>query len=181
MPFRPPRPASRVPGALALASLFSFGLPSPATCMERAVYFGANMGAGPEANRLGTHVETVLHERDRPGGGRWTVSLEAGLSRWTSPDEGRGTAWQLSGVPFVRIRGERFYGEFGIGASLFSRRSLGRQQLGSSFQFCDHIGAGYQWPDGRRIGIRISHFSNGRIARPNDGLDLLQVVYSHAR
>jgi Lipid A 3-O-deacylase (PagL). len=167
-------------GALRLASLLVLGLPTPVLCTDRPTALGADVGFGPDANRLGAHVENLLYERDRPRGGRWTVSIEAGLSRWTTPDEGRKSVWQLSGVPFVRIWGSRLYGEVGIGASLFSDISIGGQQLGSNFQFCDHIGAGYEWPGGRRIGIRISHFSNGRIAKPNDGLDLVQVIYTQA-
>jgi len=84
----------------------------------------------------------------------------------------------MSAVPFVRFWRGRFYGEFGIGASFFSERSVGTQELGSSFQFCDHLGAGYEWSDTQRLGIRLSHFSNARIASPNDGLDLIQIVYT---
>lgn len=151
-----------------------------AASSESAGGWGTNLGFGPDADRFGAHVERALMERESSAGHRWTVALEMGLSQWQAKKDGRKRAWQVSGVPFVRLWRGQLYGEFGIGASFFSERSVGSQQLGSSFQFCDHLGLGYQWSGKHRLGVRLSHFSNARIASPNDGLDLVQVVYTRS-
>ncbi|HEY0505868.1 MAG TPA: acyloxyacyl hydrolase [Lysobacter sp.] len=153
---------------------------APATATER-LFAGANVGFGPDADRLGVHADFPLLDRPLREGRRWTVSIEGGISYWDSSRPGpHQRAWQLSGVPFVRLHNRRgLYVELGIGASVFTERTLGTQELGSSFQFCDHLGAGVEWDGARhRLGLRLSHFSNGRIADPNDGLDLWQIAYT---
>jgi len=170
-------PALRV--RLVLALLVAIA-PLGGDCRDGDLAVGYDMGIGPDAARAGARLESVLFVREKSPAARWTVSLEAGLSHWSATGRGRGAAWQVSAVPFVRFWKERFYAEFGIGIGFFSHSSLGRQDLGSSFQFCDHIGFGYGLEQDRRLGFRLSHFSNARLARPNDGLDLVQMVYTRA-
>lgn len=165
--------------ALLLTAVISSLFAQPAAAsLETRMGFGTNVGVGPDADRFGAHWEQGLLDRTSWAGNRWTMSLETGVSQWSTTEAGRQRAWQLSSVPFIRIWRGRAYGEFGIGASFFSERSVGTQGLGSSFQFCDHLGAGYELGSSQRVGIRLSHFSNARIASPNDGLDLVQVIYT---
>ena len=174
----PPR-RPRLLYVLPLSTALLVHSPAQGTQTEVRNGLGANIGFGPDAERLGVHWDAALLDRPRQHGRRWTISVETGLSRWRTSDNGRQHAWQLSGVPFVRLWGRNgAFAELGIGASVFSERSLGHQQLGSSFQFCNHLGAGFQWNEMHRIGVRLSHFSNGRIADPNDGLDIWQLTYT---
>lgn len=175
------RPPSRLLRRALGCTAIAIGLcPACAASSEGQALFGTNLGFGPDADRFGAHLERGVVDRASRTGHRWTFAVEMGLSKWTTSKDGRKSAWQMSAVPFVRLWRGRFYGEFGIGASVFSVRSVGTQELGSSFQFCDHLGAGYEWSGTQRLGIRLSHFSNARIASPNDGLDLIQIVYTRA-
>jgi len=69
-----------------------------------------------------------------------------------------------------------FYGEAGIGVSLFSHvyRNTDRQ-LSTAFEFADHIGAGYVFANKWDVGVRLQHYSNGSIKQPNGGVNLALV------
>lgn len=174
-------PRRRCARALPLPVLLCVAYCLSAAASERRLGGGVNLGFGPDADRLGMHVDVGLLDRPLQYGKRWTVSIEGGLSFWDASRPGQhGHAWQLSGVPFVRLYGRSgWYVEGGIGASVFSEQSLGTQELGSAFQFCNHLGGGMEWGAHHRLGLRLSHFSNGRIADPNDGLDIWQLAYTH--
>jgi lipid A 3-O-deacylase len=72
---------------------------------------------------------------------------------------------------------DNFFVEAGVGATLFSRTTFANKNISTAFQFGDHIGAGFLLNKNNRIGVRISHFSNASIKRPNPGLDLVQLTY----
>ncbi len=75
--------------------------------------------------------------------------------------------------------GERFYIEAGIGATVLNHASFADKDLGSAFQFGDHIGLGFLVTPQSRLGLRYSHFSNAGIKTPNPGLDVTQVTYTY--
>lgn len=69
-----------------------------------------------------------------------------------------------------------FYGEAGIGASVFSSVYTNtHRQLSTAFEFADHIGVGYVLPNKWDIGVRLQHYSNGGIKHPNGGVNLALV------
>lgn len=173
-------PRRRCIPALIPMTLLSMLCCLPVQAAGRTLGAGANLGFGSDADRVGVHGDFGLLDRPLSHGRRWTVSIDAGLSLWNASRPGpHQSAWQLSGVPFVRWYARSgFYVEGGIGASVFSEQSLGTQQLGSLFQFCNHLGAGVEWRSRHRVGLRLSHFSNGRIADPNNGLDIWQLAYT---
>ncbi|NTV12233.1 MAG: acyloxyacyl hydrolase [Zoogloea sp.] len=71
----------------------------------------------------------------------------------------------------------RPYFEVGAGGNLFSQVHLGGKQFSSAFQFGEHLGIGMISPDQHWLaGVRYAHYSNANIQRPNDGLDLYQVL-----
>lgn len=72
------------------------------------------------------------------------------------------------------------YGEIGIGANLLSGYyDNNRRQLGTRFQFSDHLGVGYVFANKLDVSFRFQHFSNGSIKQPNDGVNfsILRVSY----
>jgi lipid A 3-O-deacylase len=81
---------------------------------------------------------------------------------------------------YQRNDGHGWYGEVGIGLHLLSDdyNNNGRE-LSTHFQFGDHIGAGYVFPQGLEIGLGYQHFSNGSIKKPNDGVNftVLRLAY----
>ncbi len=63
-----------------------------------------------------------------------------------------------------------FYVEGGIGASFFSEvYNNNDNKMSTSFQFADHIGVGYVFNNNFDLGLRLQHYSNAGIKKPNDG------------
>ncbi len=60
--------------------------------------------------------------------------------------------------------------EAGIGASFFSENyNNNGNKMGTSFEFADHIGVGYVFNNNFDLGLRVQHYSNAGISKPNDG------------
>lgn len=83
----------------------------------------------------------------------------------------------LGMTPVFRFQNDNlkgFYLEGGIGAHLLSDLyDNNGHTLSTSFQFGDHLGAGYVFPGGLDLALKIQHFSNGGIKRPNSGANFL--------
>ena len=73
------------------------------------------------------------------------------------------------------------YFEIGIGASWLSDTTISGRQLSTHFQFEDKLGLGLRFGEQQQydIGLRATHYSNGSIKRPNNGVNmvLLSVGY----
>lgn len=118
-------------------------------------------------------------------GGLWELSL----SRWSYPTmDGRSEAWlgQVGVVPTFRYRpaegSSPWFIEFGIGASLTTTvYETQRKRFSTSFNFADHIGIGRNFGDSGRheLSLRVEHFSNASIKRPNPGENFAQLRYSY--
>lgn len=73
-----------------------------------------------------------------------------------------------------------FYAEAGIGANYLSELyDNNDQQLSTRFQFGDHLGIGYVFQNNMDIGLKIQHFSNGSIKKPNDGVNFAVIRVSY--
>lgn len=73
-----------------------------------------------------------------------------------------------------------FYAEAGIGAHLLSELyDNDNRKLSTRFQFGDHIGIGYVFANKLDVGLKIQHFSNGSIKKPNSGVDFAVVRIRH--
>ncbi len=48
-------------------------------------------------------------------------------------------------------------------------------KLSTAFQFGDHLGAGYVFNNGWELGMKLQHFSNGGIKKPNSGVNFITV------
>jgi lipid A 3-O-deacylase len=73
------------------------------------------------------------------------------------------------------------YLEIGIAASLLSDTEISGRRLSTHFQFEDKAGVGLRFGEQQQydMGIRVIHYSNGSIKRPNNGVNmvLLSVGY----
>ena len=77
---------------------------------------------------------------------------------------------------FERTDKKGWYGEGGIGVSLFSELyDNDSNRLSTHFQFADHIGAGYVFDNKWELGAKIQHYSNGGYKKPNSGVNWFAV------
>jgi len=117
-------------------------------------------------------------------GGYWDLSI----AHW------RGTRFQnvpgqtqhintLGITPVFRLQNDSLrglYAEAGIGAHILSALyDNNGKRLSTRFQFGDHIGVGYVFADGLDLALKIQHFSNGGIKKPNNGVNFAIVRVSY--
>lgn len=131
---------------------------------------------------------------ESPGGrflddGFVSLYWEVSLGRW-SAEQVYGTrhaSWvtQLGVTPVLRwtfgTESARWFVEGGIGANLLLPVYRSRdKRFSTSFNFGDHLGVGIQFGEGDRqeVMLRVQHFSNGGIKRPNPGENFLQLRYA---
>ena len=150
----------------------------------------AQAGAGDRTSSLSVGLQWTWGSEWRIGrelvlSRRW----ELGLGRWRAEFSGDGSSWawttQLSAVPALRLsREERrgLYAEVGIGPSLLLPiyRSSDRR-FTTKLNFQDHVAAGFVWGDQgtHDLGLRFDHYSNGGIRKPNPGVELASIRYTH--
>ena len=119
----------------------------------------------------------------------WTLGaywdLQAG--RWRGPlRRGQllaGNQWDIAITPVFRLeRAERSalvpYAEAAIGFHMISDLRINfRRSFSTHFQYGDHVGAGVRFGGRHRwdAGLRLQHLSNGGIAKPNPGINFLQL------
>lgn len=117
-------------------------------------------------------------------GGYWDLTL----ARWHG-DRFKlvpGATQNLTAIgitPVFRFQSDSlkgFYGEAGIGAHLLSELyDNNGHQLSTAFQFGDHLGIGYVFQNKLDLGLKILHFSNGSIKKPNDGVNFMAIRLSY--
>ncbi len=87
-------------------------------------------------------------------------------------------------TPVFRLQNDNLKGlylEGGIGAHLLSELyNNNNRKLSTSFQFGDHLGFGYVFPNNLDLGVKVQHFSNGSIKKPNHGVNfaVIRLTYS---
>ena len=123
------------------------------------------------------------------GGGRVTGYWEASVSEWSYlAADARRTAWlgQVGLIPVFRYRpaggASPWFFEAGVGLTLTtSLYETDRKRFSTSFNFGDHIAMGRNF--GQRneheLSLRLQHFSNGGIKRPNPGENFFQLRYAY--
>lgn len=144
---------------------------------------GLSWGAGDHYQRfsLGYETPSFWNYDFSDGWGRLDAVGEFAVGYWHADgSRSPGTMWQFSATPFLRWwANDSFFVEVGIGANVFSRTRFADKTISTAFQFGDHIGVGYQINERSRLGLRFSHYSNASIKRPNPGLNILQLNYTH--
>jgi lipid A 3-O-deacylase len=119
-----------------------------------------------------------------PVTGYWEVSF----GRWSSQAEPKGhaSAWitQLGVTPVLRwcpgLASEGWFVEAGIGANLLAPIYRSRnKRFSTAFNFGDHLGLGWRsaGPQQQEFVLRVQHFSNAGIKRPNPGENFIQLRY----
>lgn len=53
---------------------------------------------------------------------------------------------------------------------------MGTRTFSTHFQFSEHLGLGVEFAEKWFGGWQFSHYSNAEIEKPNDGIDLHQIV-----
>lgn len=172
--FRLMRP-SCLPALVAL----SVSLPAAAQIHTAAL----EVGAGNQVQLLRASVQ---QKRGKPmwqsNGTHLAVHVDYSFAYWraTSYRNMRGAHQHIADVgitPVLRFQRDDargWYVEGGIGAHLLSQRYDNRhKQLSTHFQFGDHLGVGYVFHNGWDATVKVQHFSNGGIKRPNSGENFL--------
>ena len=81
---------------------------------------------------------------------------------------------------FEKVSGKGTYVEAGVGAHLLSHLyDNGGRRLSTRFQFGDHIAVGYVFDNGLDLKLKLQHFSNGSIKKPNDGVNFAAISASY--
>lgn len=87
--------------------------------------------------------------------------------------------WDVGFTPVFRFQNDNkkgIYYEAGIGVHLLSSlyKNDGKE-LSTAFQFGDHIGIGYVMQNNWEVALKLQHFSNASIKRPNGGANFLEL------
>ena len=111
--------------------------------------------------------------------GHLTGYWDAGYTYWQGDDTATNHSISFAPVFVYEFAGQNVkpYLEAGIGVAAFSSTRLESNDLGSSFQFEDRIGAGLRFAGGHEVGIRAMHYSNAGIKQPNDGVEAYSLHY----
>lgn len=135
--------------------------------------------------RAGAHVRLgPLWGRDFADTWHAAVHPEFEVSRFrvVGAESRRDPLDEIGGIALLRLTrgtgGVQPYGELGFGGALLSRRQLGEKVFSTAFQFSEHAGLGLEFGGRFAAGWRISHYSNGGVKKPNNGLNFHQVVLS---
>lgn len=111
--------------------------------------------------------------------GRLTGYWDAGYTYWEGDESSTNHSLSLAPVFVYEFSGNAVkpYLEAGIGVAAFENTEVENNDLGSSFQFEDRIGAGLRFAGGHEIGIRAIHYSNAGLKQPNNGIESYAVHY----
>lgn len=161
---------------VAVASLFAI---QPAFAFDSV---SAELGVGSHVKMLRLGVQSKWDSQwwrsnGTHIGGYWDTTLQYWRGTRFQNVPGRTQGITAIGItPVFRWQkdsGEGLYAEAGIGAHLLSDLydNDGRQ-LSTRFQFGDHLAIGYV-KDALDVKLKIQHFSNGSIKKPNDGVNFL--------
>jgi lipid A 3-O-deacylase len=122
-------------------------------------------------------------------GGYWDLTLAEwhGTRFRHQPGATPGATQNITDVgitPVFRLQrnsGTGPYIEAGVGAHLLSDQyNNNGRRLSGNFQFGDHVGVGYIFANRVDIGVKIQHFSNAGIRKPNDGVNFAVARVSYA-
>lgn len=160
-----------VAGALLAVQVHAEGM----TVMVQAGYSGESEMAG-----LGLRLSPFW--TTRWGGFNVAAHPEFQINRHHErhSEPGSDALWQAGGTAMLRAvygeHGMRPYVELGLGLNYLNRTELGSNEYSTRFQFGEHLGAGIETRNGWFGGWRFSHYSNGGLRSPNNGLNAHQVV-----
>jgi lipid A 3-O-deacylase len=111
-------------------------------------------------------------------GGYWDLTLaQWRSSRYRNQPGSKHNLTAIGITPVFRHQKDSlrdFYAEGGIGIyHLFDLYDNNGHQLSTNFEFGSHIGIGYVFQNNLDLGLKIQHFSNGSIKKPNGGVNFI--------
>lgn len=154
-----------------------------------AVYVEGGQSLHGSGNSQMAGIGVMLPWAPNPSwqGGARSFYWDLFASQWRGPYEGeRRSISQIGAIATWRYRfdggASPWFVEAGIGASVMDRlyRTDGRS-FSTTFQFTEAIGAGYSFgTDGRHeLSLRLQHFSNAGIKKPNPGENFVRLRYAY--
>ena len=168
--------------AARFASLFFLATLAAAPAAQASTGTSIELGVGDDGARMARITARWDWNKYWSVSDNWIASgfWEASLGRWSSDGAGSAELWDLGFTPVFRLRSgvSRFYFEGGIGGHFLSKTRINNgRALGSSFQFGDHVGFGWNFgdKDHYELGYRFQHLSNADLADPNDGINFHQI------
>ncbi len=174
-----------LPGVVAAAD----GLDQPAHRTLRPDRLTLLYGAASDARATSIGLQWDLPWRHAWGRrGVLTAHAEFALGHWRADaagDRASAVSTQVGITPVLRYTFDGAAGWFveaGVGANVIAPvyRSKDRR-FSTAFNFGDHLGAG--WRSAARPGwewaVRVQHFSNAGIARPNPGENFIQLQVAY--
>lgn len=166
---------------LALGGLsLGLALPAQAQSPELVVKYGQASSNDYQRSGIGLRFDPLWSAT--PGTLQITLRPELELSQLHYSGNGSGPTQVSEGgaIGMLRIQhageGIRPYAEVGLGLALFSNDRIGQRDLSSHGQFSEHIGVGLDFDQHWSLGLMYSHYSNGGLKQPNNGIDLQQIV-----
>lgn len=177
MPFRP------APLLLCIATV-SAALLGPARAAGLAPT-GIYVEAGKAEETIAGGVGLVWQLRERETRyGRWSAYVDVGLSRW-HPGSGERDVTRVGITPVMRVAQRDcanacLFAELGIGVNAISPRYEGNaKRFSTVFNFGDHLGFGAMFGAGlaHELALRVRHYSNADIRKPNPGEDFVELRY----
>ncbi|MGO4156565.1 acyloxyacyl hydrolase [Cupriavidus sp. YAF13] len=151
------------------------------------VRVGVSLGIAPEANLGRLELRWDLRQdlwASATRSARLRLGLEISAGAWDPHGGSGGAMGDIGLTPVFRLQGAgpaSAFADLAIGAHLLSRTRISDTTVFSTaFQFGDRIAIGYHFGDAvhSEIALRLQHYSNGRLKRPNPGINFLLVQYS---
>ena len=109
-----------------------------------------------------------------------SLRLSTGVLLLEGQEEDHNAAWLVTPTlrwTFGEERGAFIEG--GIGVALFLETRHESRELGSAFQFRDHLAIGAPLGPGE-LSLSLTHYSNAGIKSPNDGFEVFSLGYRWA-
>ena len=163
-----------------------FGFCSSAYAAD-SVSLELGKGNGTRLTRIGVQWtwDRVWRKRNNTHiGAYWDVNLaQLRSDRFQNQASRMQRLTALGVTPVFRLQNENLtglYGEAGVGLALLSDLyDNNGHRLSTSFQFASQLGIGYVFRNGVDLGLKIQHFSNGSIKKPNNGVNFVVARVSY--
>lgn len=131
-------------------------------------------------------VGVMLPSRPAFWNTRWYWDVFA--SQWRAPNAAgtRGNHVQIGSIATLRYHfdssGSPWFVEGGLGGTLMNKRYVvPEREFSTCFQFTELVGVGRSFGDQgqHELSLRVQHFSNGGIKKPNPGENFVRIRYAH--
>ena len=168
-----------------LPSTVVFSVPASLAALSHSVLadeLGGLAGGGDEYHSLALDYQAAPFWQGELAAHPLDVSLEYSLGMIRPPSgQSLRDLWLVGVMPFAHWWFATNTGiEMGVGANVSSGTHLGDKEISTAFQFGSSIGLFHRLPGASwLLGLRLTHYSNADIKRPNPGQDYIQLRASY--